>query len=89
MEWLRDLVIVIWGIIFTLVAITATMMVFFLYKRVRVVLDKIETIVKKGETFSSQTQRVLVGPLIQVAAITQGIKQLVSGIIKIFSGKRR
>lgn len=87
--WFRDLVIAVLAIMFLMVAIAGTLMALFLYKRMKVALDRVETIMKKGAILSSNAQKVLVGPLIQIATLTQGIYQAAIGIVNIFQGKRR
>ncbi len=87
--WFRDLVIAILGIMVIIAAISNTMMVLFLYKRMRVALDRIEAILKRGDTLSSDAEKALVGPLIQIAALTQGIYQTVTGIVTTLHIKRR
>ena len=87
--WLRDLNIIIFGIIF-IAAVTAKILVaLYLYKRAKVTLAKVETVIGKGDTFSARAEEVLVRPLIQIAAVTQGIYQVIIGIINVFQKKRR
>ena len=76
-EWFRDLVVCIFGLGATLAVIFIAVLAFLFYKRVRRILDSIETTAKTVENISSVVESMVAGPLAEVAAVVQGICQAI------------
>ena len=77
-EWFRDLVVCIFGLGATAVLIFLAVLAFSLYRRLRPVLDSLNRTTKTVENLSSCVEAEVAGPLAQVVAFVQGIRQVVS-----------
>ena len=86
-EWFRDLVVCIFGLGATVVVIFLGVLAFICYRRLRPVLDSLKKTTKTVENISSCVEAEVVGPLAQVAAFIQGIRQA-SGLIGRFTKKK-
>ena len=74
-EWFRDLVICIAGLVLAGVLIFIAVMVYSLYKRSKSALDSTNAILPTVQRFSSCVQDEAVKPLVQLMAVVQGIRQ--------------
>ncbi|MFH0914688.1 MAG: hypothetical protein V1849_05335 [Chloroflexota bacterium] len=74
LEWLRDLVMVILGIVVIGVLIFLSVLNFSLYKEAKELLKATKDILKTAKSVSSFIEEELVKPLIHVAAILQGVR---------------
>lgn len=74
-EWLRDLVIVIYGLGATVVVLALLVMGIMLFVRVKAILDSAKEVSKTVEDISHCVEQEVVRPLAQVASIVQGIRQ--------------
>ena len=74
-DWFRDLVICIAGLVFTGVLIFVAVMSYSLYKRTRSALDSTRAILASGQRVSSYIQDEAMKPLVQLIALVQGIRQ--------------
>lgn len=86
-EWFRDLVICICGLGVTVAVIIITVMAFLLYRKVSPTLESVKKTTKSVENLSSCVEAEVVGPLSQVAAFMQGIRQAV-GLFGRFTKKK-
>ena len=86
-EWFRDLVICIVGLVATGVLIFVAVLAYLLYRRTRPILDSIKTTSATVEKISSYVGEGVAKPLIQVAALVQGIRQGIDTISKLFKKK--
>jgi HAMP domain-containing protein len=77
-EWFSDLVICIFGLAVTVAVIFLAVLAFLFYRRLRPVLDSLKATTKTVENLSSCVEVEVAGPLAQVAAFVQGIRQAVS-----------
>jgi len=77
-EWFRDLVLCIFGLGVTAVAIFLAVLAFLLYRRLSPVLDSLKATTRTVENLSSCVEVEVARPLAQVAAFVQGIRQAVS-----------
>ncbi|MBA7666837.1 hypothetical protein ES703_74919 [subsurface metagenome] len=66
-SWFRDLAIIILMLVATGVLITVTVLAFSLYRRGKHILDSVKDIL--------DSVKAVVKPLVQIAAIIQGIRQ--------------
>ena len=87
-DWFRDLVICIAGLVLTGVLIFITVMAYSLYKRAKSALDSTEAILATAQRVSSYVQDEAVKPLVQVMALVQGIRQGVDTFSTLFKKHR-
>lgn len=86
-EWLRDLVICIAGLLSTAAIISVAVLAFTAYRRVKPILESIKTTAANVEGISSCVRDDLVKPLAEIVAIVQGLKQGINAIINMFKQK--
>lgn len=89
-EWLRDLIIVIFGIAATLAVVIMLILAFMLYGRVKPVLRSAEKTAKTVERITNSVEEAVAGPLAQVISFVRGIAKAV-GMVRDFTdreGKR-
>lgn len=86
-DWFRDLVISIFGLVAAGVLIFVAVLLFLLYRRVRVILDSVKATSKTIQGISSYVGDEVVKPVIEVAAIIQGIRQGIDTISRFFKKK--
>ena len=86
-DWFRDLVICIFGLVAAGVFIFIAVLLFLLYRRVRVILDSVKATSRTIQGISSYVGDEVVKPVIEVAAIIQGIRQGIDTISKFFKKK--
>ena len=87
-EWFRDLVICIAGLVFTGVLIFFAVMSYSLYKRTKSALDSTKAILATAQRVSSYVQDEAMKPLVQLMALFQGIRQGVDTFSTIFKKRR-
>lgn len=88
-EWFSDLVICIFGLGATIVVIFLAVLAFLFYRRLRPILDSVKATTKTVENLSSCVQAEVAGPLAQVAAFIQGIRQAVDLVGRFTKGKEK
>lgn len=86
-DWFRDLVISIFGLVAAGVLIFIAVLLFLLYRRVRVILDSVKATSKTIQGLSSYVGDEVVKPVIEVAAIIQGVRQGIDTISRFFKKK--
>ena len=88
-EWLRDLVIIIFGLVSIVFLIFFSVLFFSLYRKARTIQDSVLTLVDRVEGVVGTVEAAcgLLKPLIQVGAVVLGILQGISSASKIFKGK--
>lgn len=87
-DWFRDLVISILGLVATGVLIFVTVLLFLLYRRARFILDSTKGILKTVQGISSYAAEGVAKPLVQAAAILQGISRGIEAISKLRQRKK-
>ena len=83
-EWLRDLVICISGLVIVGVLIFIAVILYALYQKTKSIVDSIEYTAKNISGISSYAAKEVVKPLVQVAALIQGVRQGINAVSKIF-----
>jgi len=83
-EWFRDLIICILGLVATGVLIFIAVLLYSFYHRTKSILDSIETISRTIQGITSYVGGEVAKPLIQVVAIIQGIRQGIDTMSKFF-----
>jgi len=86
-DWFRDLSICIFGLVAAGVFIFIAVLLFLLYRRVRVILDSVKATSRTIQGISSYVGDEVVKPVIEVAALIQGIRQGIDTISKFFKKK--
>ena len=84
-EWFRDLVLCIFGLGTTAAIIFIAVLVFLMYRRLKPVMDSLQSTAKTVESISSCVEVEVTRPLAQVASFVQGVRQavsLVTGFVK-------
>jgi len=88
-DWFRDLVICVVGLVATGVFIFIAVLLFLLYRRVRAILDSVKATSRTIQDVTSYVGDEVVKPVIEVAAIIQGIRQGIDTIGKFFKKGER
>ena len=83
-EWLRDLVICISGLIAAGALIFIAVLSYSCYRRTKPILDSVEATSTTIQGISSYVGDEVAKPLIQVVALIQGIRQGIDTIGKFF-----
>ncbi len=83
-DWFRDLIICILGLVATGVLIFIAVLLYLFYRRTRSILDSIETSSRTIRGITSYVGGEVAKPLIQVVALIQGIRQGIDTVSKFF-----
>ena len=83
-EWFRDLIICISGLVATGALIFIAVLAYLFYKRTKPILDSIKTTSRTVEGISSYVAEEAAKPLIEVVALIQGIRQGIDIVTKFF-----
>lgn len=75
MEWFRDLVIIIFGLVGTVALVIQTLLKLQTYKRVKEVLDSVKNTTQTVEEITKTVDAELAGPLGQVVSVLRGIRE--------------
>jgi len=81
-DWFRDLVICISGLVAAGVLIFIAVLLYSLYRRTRSILDSMQARATTVQGISSYIGDEVLKPLIQVVALVQGIRQGIYAISK-------
>ena len=87
-EWFRDLVICIFGVMATVAIILITILVVSLYRKSRNVLQSVEATSNNIQEITSSLRKKFSSPIAGMGAFIQGIYKGIEAIDKIF-GKRK
>ncbi|HJX04086.1 MAG TPA: hypothetical protein VJ488_05965 [Dehalococcoidia bacterium] len=90
-EWLRDLVICIYGIVGVIVLIFISVICFMLYRKAQNVMNSVKSTTENVNNVIATVKEEFISPVLEITAMFQGIKQiaaLISGIFK-KSGKEK
>ena len=86
-DWFRDLAICVFGLVATGVLIFITVLLFSLYRRVRAILDSVKATSRTVQSVSSYVGDEVVKPVIELAAIIQGVRQGIDTVGRFFKKK--
>ena len=84
-EWLRDLTIIIYGLVGAIFLIIIGVMAFALFRRLKVILDSLKVTSSNIQEISTVAKEQIVRPMMQVGSIFQGITrwiEMISGYFK-------
>ena len=88
-EWLRDLVICIFGLGTTIAVLFIGVLIFLIYRKVSPILDSVKATTETVENISSSVAEEVCRPLSHLAAFVQGIRQAVNLFGKFSRDKER
>lgn len=83
-EFLRDLVIIISGLIVTCVVIFLAVLAYLLYSRARSFLDSVVAVATTAREITAVVKDEVVNPLVQFTALIKGICQGVDAVSRFF-----
>ena len=87
-DWFRDLIISIFGIVATVVSIFIAVLAYSLYRRIKPILRSLKKSARTIQTLSSYTENEVVKPLIMVGAVIQEVRQGINAVSKIFEKRK-
>ena len=83
-EWFRDLFICLFAVVTVLVLIFITVLVYRIYHRASKILDSVRDTTRTIQGISSYTGDQVIRPLVEIAALIQGVRQGIEAISKLF-----
>ena len=87
-EWFRDLVICIFGVMAAVVMILITILVASLYRKSRNVLQSVEATSKNIQEITASLRKIFISPIAGMGAFIQGIYKGIEAIDKIFCKRK-
>ena len=84
-EWFRDLIIIIFGLVGAIFLIIAGIMAFALFSRVKVILDSLKVTSANIQEISTVAKEQIVRPIMQVGSVFQSITkwiEMISGYFR-------
>ena len=88
-EWFRDLVISVFGLVATGVLIFSAVLVYLIYRKIKPILESIKATSASVQVISSYVSDEVAKPMVQMAAIVQGVRQGIDAVSKLFKKERR
>ena len=86
-DWFRDLVICIFGLVATGVFIFVAVLLYSIYRRTKPMLESLRNTSATVDKISSYVGNEVARPLIEMAALVQGIRQGIDTIGRFFNKK--
>ena len=86
-EWFRDLALSIFGLGATAGVIILAVVAWLFYRRVKPILESIETTTRTVENITSTVEEEVAKPLAKVASFVQGLQQAI-GLVSRFTNKK-
>ena len=83
-DWFRDLILCIFGIVASGVLVFLAVLLYLLYRRTRSILDSVKATSTTIQGITSYVGEEVVKPVVQVASMIQGIRQGIDTISKFF-----
>ncbi len=87
MEWFRDLVICIAGLLSTAAIIFVAVLAYSCYRRIKPIMESIKATSSAVQGISSCVREDLARPLAEVVAIVQGVTQGINAVSSLFKKK--
>lgn len=84
-EWFRDLVLCIFGLSVVVVVLSMGVLAFVVYRKIKPIIDSVKKTTRTVENVTTTIGEQVAGPLAQVVAFIQGVRQavtLVGGITR-------
>ena len=83
-DWFRDLVICIFGLVAVGALIFIAVLLYLLYRRIKFILDALKTTSATVQAVSSYVGEEVAKPIIEVVALIQGIRLGIDRVSKFF-----
>jgi len=86
-EWFRDLIIIIYGLVGAAFLISIGIMAFRLFRRLQDILDSLKVTSSNIQEISTVAKEQIITPMVQVGNVFQGITrwiEMISGYFKKF-----
>ena len=91
-EWFRDLVVCIFGLVAAASLICIAVLALLIYRRIKPIMDSVKATSRTIEGISSRVENEVVKPVIEVVAIFKVVRQGIESISKLIKkhegGKR-
>ena len=87
--WFRDLVIVIFGLVTTIVVIFLAILAFILFRKVRPILDSVQGTTAAVKEITCTVKEEVVKPVLQISALIKGITQGIELVTKLFKREEK
>lgn len=81
---IRDIVIILLGIVATGALVFLTILAYSLYKRLKDILNSLDAASSALQNLASSITSPLSQPLNQVSSLVQGVREGIEGIVKMF-----
>jgi hypothetical protein len=88
-EWFRDLIITIFGLVGTLFLVFIGIMAFSLFRRLEVILDSLKVTSANIQEISTVAKEQLVRPIDRVGSVFRGITRWIEMISNYFKKAKR
>jgi hypothetical protein len=88
-EWFRDLVICISGLVITVVVIFVAVLAFLLYKGVQPILNSLKVTTATVQEITSTVKDEVIKPISQLGALIRGIAEGIQLAAKFFKKKEQ
>ena len=88
LEWLRDLVICILGLVAAGVLIFIAVLAYSFYHRTKPILDSVNAVVTTIQEVVISVEEIA-RPIMQVVAVIRGVRQGVDAVSKLFDKRRK
>ena len=88
-EWWRDLIIIIYGVVGAVFLAVICVMAFSLYRRIKTILDSLKITSSNIEEISNVAREQIVTPITQVGSIFQGISRWIAMISGYFNKSKK
>ncbi len=85
-ENLRDLIIIIWGIVGIIATFVIVFLAFMFYSRLKPILDSVKKTTDTVARITSRVEEAVVKPIAQIMSFMQGIRNALN-LVKKFTGK--
>ena len=86
---LRDLVIIIYGLLGIFLVIAGIVLAFFIYTKVASILDDVKSMTDKAKAITAYASKEIVEPLIGISVIIESAAEGLRQLQRIFTGKGR
>ena len=87
-EWFRDLIISIWGVVAMGVLIFIAVLSYLLYRRIKPIVESLKATSKTIQSVTSYAGDEVAKPLVEVAALIHGIRQGIDMVSKLVRKKK-
>jgi len=87
-DWYRDLIICIYGVVGTIALIMIVVLVYKLYSRIKSILDSAKRTAGTIDDVTSYVGNQAVKPMVQIVALVQGVRQGINTFNNLFQKRK-